>query len=231
LRTLTPPSPGGRGREIRRYTARAMDPINWNDRYVTKDTPWDSGEPSRELARIIEQGLAPPGRMLELGCGTGTNAVFLAQKKFEVTAFDLSPLAIEQARSRAAKAGVAAKFAVGDVLNLPDVGAPFDFVFDRGVYHHLRSVDLWGFLKTLERVTHAGSLYLTLAGNANEVRTGEGGPPQVHAHDLCKELLPLFDLVQLREFRFDGVVVDGQNISPLGWSALLRRRPRTAAEK
>ena len=205
----------------------AMDPFNWNERYANKDAPWDSGEPSRELGRILDQGLVKPGSALELGCVTGTNAVFLAQKKFDVTAFDLSPLAIEQASARAKAARVAPKLAVGDVLKLPDLGAGgFDFVFDRGVYHHLRSVDLWGFLKTLDRVTRAGTLYLTLAGNANECRPpGVEGPPQVHAHDLCKELAPLFDLVQLREFRFDGVVIEGKPVTPLAWSALLRRKP------
>ena len=201
-----------------------MDQVNWNDRYTSKDTPWDSGEPSRELQRVLQQGLIRPCRMLELGCGTGTNAIFLAQEHFDVTAFDLSPVAIAQAKQKAAHAKVSIEFAVGDLLHLPDPAKPFGLVFDRGVYHHMRTVNLFGFLKTLERMTHAGSLYLTLAGNANEAQPKEGGPPQVHAHDLCKELAPLFDLVQLREFRFDGVTVEGYCISPLAWSALWRRK-------
>lgn len=202
-----------------------MDQINWNDRYSNKDTPWDSGEASHELQRVLEQGLIRPCRALELGCGTGTNAMFLAQQRFDMTALDLSSLAIEQAKAKAARGRVSVRFEVADILRLPELGKPFEFVFDRGVYHHLRNVDLWGFLKTLERATHTGSLYLTLAGNANEVQGEEGGPPQVHAHDLCKELSPLFDLVQLREFKFFGVVVEGHSITPLGWSALWRRRP------
>jgi hypothetical protein len=85
-------------------------------------------------------------------------------------------------------------------------------------------VDLNRFRDALERVTQPGSLYLTLAGNANETPMPERGPPRVHAQELCLELSPLFDLVQLREFRFDGVVIDGQDVAPLGWSALLRRK-------
>lgn len=201
-----------------------QDIINWNERYATRDTPWDSGEPSRELRRILEERQIKPCRTLELGCGTGTNAVFLSQRGFDVTAFDLSPLAIEQARARASRAGFKIRFEQGDVLRLPDLGRPFSLVFDRGVYHHLRTVDLLGFLQTLQRVTEPGGLYLTLAGNANELDPEQKGPPRVHAHDLCKELQPLFDLVHLREFHFDGVVVEGQEIKPLAWSALLRRR-------
>jgi len=200
------------------------DTINWNERYVTKDAPWDSGEPSQELQRMVDQGLIKPSRTLELGCGTGTNAVFLAQHGFDVTAIDVAPLAVEQAKEKAKRANVKAKFLQGDVLKLPDLGQSFALVFDRGVYHHLRNVDLFGFLQTMAKATKPGSLYLTLAGNANDVRSDEGGPPVVHAHDLCKELAPLFDLVQLREFHFDGVAVEGRRIQPLAWSALLRRR-------
>jgi ubiquinone/menaquinone biosynthesis C-methylase UbiE len=164
--------------------------------------------------------------MLELGCGTGTNAVMLAQSGFDVTAVDLSPLAIEQATAKAARAKVNVRFKVANILQLPDLGPPFDLVFDRGVYHGIRTVDLFGFLQTLERVTRPGGLYVTLAGNANEVRPpgAEGGPPQVHAHDLSKELHPLFNVVLIREFRFDGIVVNGQPMQPLAWAAVLRRR-------
>lgn len=200
------------------------DTIDWNQRYVTKDAPWDSGEPSLQLQAVLDEGLVKPSRTLELGCGTGTNAVFLAQRGFDVTAIDVAPLAIQQSQAKADRGKVKVRFLQGDVLKLPDLGPPFAFVFDRGVYHHLRNVDLFGFLQTLNKVTQPGSLYLTLAGNANETRGAEGGPPVVHAHDLCKELAPLFNLIQLREFHFDGVTVDGRTIQPLAWSALLRRR-------
>ncbi|MBI3270428.1 MAG: class I SAM-dependent methyltransferase [Planctomycetes bacterium] len=203
--------------------------IDWNERYETRDTPWDSGEASRELARILDAGLVRPCRAFEVGCGTGTNAVELARRGFEVTGVDVSPLAVEQARHRVEEAKARVTLAVADIVEPGVLGGvvpagPYEFVFDRGVYHHLRRVALFGFLKALERLTSPGALYLTLAGNANEESPVLGGPPQVFAHDLCKELAPLFEVVQLREFRFDGVHVDGKLISPLAWSALLRRR-------
>jgi SAM-dependent methyltransferase len=162
--------------------------------------------------------------VLEIGCGTGTNALFLASKGFDVTAFDLAPLAIEKAKARAQQAGAKIRFFVGDAVKLPDLGAPFDLVFDRGVYHHMRRVDLKGFRDAIARQCAPGGHYLTLAGNANEIDPEEKGPPRVHAHDLCAELAPAFDLVQLREFRFDGVVIEGVEVRPLAWSALLRRK-------
>jgi hypothetical protein len=81
-----------------------------------------------------------------------------------------------------------------------------------------------GFRKALARVTQTGSFYLTLAGNANEKRPPENGPPVIKAEEIVAELGPLFDIVQLREFRFDGVVIDGKQVSPLAWSILVRRK-------
>ena len=203
------------------------DAIDWDQRYITKETPWDSGVPSQELQRVLREWPIKPCRTLELGCGTGTNAVYLAGQGFDVTAVELSAVAVEQAKARAAQAGVSVRFLHADLLRLPDLGPPFPFVFDRGVYHHLRTVDLDGFRRVLARVSPPGGLYLTLAGNANE-RELKDGPPRVHAHELCLELAPLFDLVQLREFRFDGVVIGGQPVRPLAWSALWRRKETSA---
>ena len=79
---------------------------DWNQRYIDESTPWDSGEPSKELTRALDQKLIEPCRVLELGCGTGTNAIFLARAGFSVTAVDLSEEALRQARSKAEAAGV-----------------------------------------------------------------------------------------------------------------------------
>ena len=198
---------------------------NWNERYATKNTPWDSGRPSEELKRVLSEFNIKPCDALEIGCGTGTNAVYLAHRGFRVTAMDIVPLAIEQACERAAANSVNVNFMQGDVLAPPTLGREFSFVFDRGCYHSVRQSFLPQFLRTLKHVTTTGSLYLVLTGNANDPGDPEKGPPRVQAHELCSELGTLFDLIQLREFYFDGVVIEGQEVRPLGWSALLRRKP------
>ena len=192
---------------------------DWDAKYRTGDTPWDSRETSRELTRVLEEYEINPGRALELGCGTGTNAIFLATRGFSVTAIDCAIPAIETARERAQSAGVEIDWHLADVQHFGADLAPFDFVFDRGVYHCCRRVDLDGYLATLAQVTRPGTLYLSLAGNVNEGVTT--GPPRVSATDICRELEPLFEIVHLREFHFmDAGGVQG----PLGWSTLLRRK-------
>jgi ubiquinone/menaquinone biosynthesis C-methylase UbiE len=197
---------------------------HWNDRYHNGNTPWDIGRPSTELQQVLGEFAIQPCRMLEVGCGTGTNAVYLARQGFEVHAFDLASLAIERARQRADEAGVKINFMVADALALPETGAPFDFIFDRGTYHVLRIDRLAAYLRVLRRVSAPGGYYLTLAGNANEPSPAGEGPPRVTAQEMVSELSTHFDLVQLREFRFDAVINGNRPFTPLGWSGLWRRK-------
>jgi SAM-dependent methyltransferase len=197
------------------------DPIHWDERYEKGNTPWETGQPSSELQRVIAEVPIQPSRAVELGCGSGANAVWLAQQGFDVTALDLSPRAIERARRRADEAGVRVRFLVADVLQPPaELSGPFDFFFDRGCYHVVRRENASAYRETLGRLTHPGTLGLVLAGNVREPH--DPGPPVVSEEELRAELGPLFDIVQLREFRFD----QGEGDMPrfLGWSCLLRRR-------
>ena len=98
---------------------------------------------------------------------------------------------------------------------------PFDFVFDRGCYHCCRGVDLEGYRATLRHVTRPGTLFLCLAGNANE--QSDEGPPRVTEEQIREELGELFEIEQLREFRFQD---PGGEDGPLGWSCLMVRRAR-----
>jgi SAM-dependent methyltransferase len=197
---------------------------SWDERYKSGDTPWDSGRPSEELVRVLAETNIAPCRAVELGCGTGTNAVWLAQRGFDVTAIDISPLALAQAQRRAADAGVRVQFLEANVLEpAPELAGPFDFFFDRGCYHVVRRDSVGAYLATLRRITHPGTTGLVLTGNAREPH--DPGPPVVSETDLREELGSVFAIVQLREFRFDTDEHGGVRF--LAWSALLRRPPRS----
>ncbi|MGD9854531.1 MAG: class I SAM-dependent methyltransferase [Planctomycetaceae bacterium] len=191
---------------------------DWNGRYASGDTPWDSGRPSREMLRVIAEHGIEPCRALELGCGTGTNAVALAEQGFEVTAVDCAPRALETARCKADAAGVSVNWIHADVQSLGGALHPFDFVFDRGCYHCCRRVDLQGYLNTIDHLTRQGSRVLILAGNANE--QSEHGPPRVTEEELRSDFGGMMQIVSLREFRFED---PGGSDGPLGWSILLAR--------
>jgi 2-polyprenyl-3-methyl-5-hydroxy-6-metoxy-1,4-benzoquinol methylase len=192
---------------------------HWEERYRTGNTPWQMAKPSGELVRVVTGDGITPCAAIDLGCGLGTHSIWLAQQGFEVTGVDISPLAIECARERAAAAGVRVRFLAADLLDPPDLGGPYGFFFDRGCYHIVRSIDVRRYLQTLEKITQPGSVGLVLTGNANEPRTG---PPVVAEEEIRRELGGLFEIVRLREFRFDPS--DSEPGRPLGWSCLLRRR-------
>jgi SAM-dependent methyltransferase len=160
-----------------------------------------------------------PCRALELGCGTGVNAVWLARRGFAVTGVDLSPLAIGRARRRAAGAGLAPRFLAADLTRPGVLRGPFDFFFDRGCYHAVRLADAAAYLQTLRRVTRPGSVGLVLTGNAAEPED-EVGPPVVEGWQLREELGSLFDILELRPFPFDAPRPGDWRY--LGWSCLLR---------
>jgi len=196
-----------------------MPAIDWNVHYQSDQPPWETGQPSSELARVIAEEKIQPCRVIELGCGSGINAVWLAQRGFDVTGVDFNEIAIERARQRAAEAGAAVRFLLADVLDFTASYEPFPFFFDRGCYHAVRDPHAEAYVRTLKRITAPGSLGLILTGNAREPHVP--GPPVVSEEQFHAELEPAFEIVRLREFRFDEA--EEASPGPLAWSCLLRR--------
>src|SRR5262245_19234876 len=97
---------------------------DWNARYAAGDRPWDTGIPDEHLVELVTAGAIAPSRTLEIGCGTGTNALWLAGRGFEVLGIDVAPLAIDRARAKAS----ACRFEVRDIF-APGLDERFDFVF------------------------------------------------------------------------------------------------------
>lgn len=97
--------------------------------------PWDSGVTPPELFEFVKKH--PPGRAIDLGCGTGTNVITLAQHGWDVIGVDFSRLAIQKARRKAEATKVKAQFKKGDVSKLQDIKGPFDLALDMGCFHNI----------------------------------------------------------------------------------------------
>jgi SAM-dependent methyltransferase len=107
------------------------------DYYRNGRPPWDSGITPPELVALVEgPGALTPGHALEVGCGTGTNAVYLARHGWRVAAVDLVDRAVRQAREKADAAGVDVTVLCGDATRLDEVGVPgpYDLFFDLSCY-------------------------------------------------------------------------------------------------
>jgi cyclopropane fatty-acyl-phospholipid synthase-like methyltransferase len=103
-------------------------------------TGWDTGITPPEVVEAFAGGHIPPGPALDLGCGTGTNAIYMAQQGRQVTGIDFAPRAIARARQKAQQAGLQEKvqFFVADVTRLKDLDLPqYAFALDIGCFHGL----------------------------------------------------------------------------------------------
>ncbi|RME90724.1 MAG: class I SAM-dependent methyltransferase [Anaerolineae bacterium] len=119
--------------------------------------PWDTGVSPPELLAFIEEH--SPGRAIDLGCGTGTNAITLAQHGWQVVAVDFAPRAIHIARRKARRAGVHVDFRVNDVTRLDDLAGPFDLALDIGCFHGLGERKK-AYLDQLDRLLAPGGFWL-----------------------------------------------------------------------
>lgn len=192
----------------------------WDSRYRSEDrAPWDIGRPSAELVKAVQGGTLKPCRAVVLGCGTGTNAIYLAQQGFDVTGIDIAPTALERAKEKAERAGVQVRWILADVTAPPELN-PFDFVYDRGCYHGVRRQNAAGYLTSLRQLTHPGSKVLILAGNANEER--HYGPPRVKESEIRGDFSQDFEFQWLNETHFETITAGEKGA--LAWSILLRRK-------
>lgn len=193
----------------------------WDSRYRGDSRPaWDKGFPSSHLKAAVEGGVIKPGRAVVLGCGTGTNAIYLAKKGFDVTAIDIAPTALNLAEEKAEKADVKVRWLLASVLAPPADLKKFDFIFDRGCYHGVRRNNAEAYVRTVKRLSRPGTNILVLAGNANEER--HYGPPRVKEEELRGDFSSAFDFVRLDTVHFDSV--DPNQKGALAWSVLLRRK-------
>ncbi|HYM50422.1 MAG TPA: class I SAM-dependent methyltransferase [Candidatus Limnocylindrales bacterium] len=122
--------------------------------------PWDIGRPQPVFVRLLGSGEIR-GSVLDVGCGTGENVLFLAERGLSATGIDGAPAAIEKARAKAQARGLDAHFTVADGLDLAVPAQPFDTVIDCGFFHVLADDERPRYLASLSRVLRpGGTLFL-----------------------------------------------------------------------
>jgi SAM-dependent methyltransferase len=199
------------------------DKERWEERYRTGDTPWDIGRPDFNLIDMVTKRPIPACKALEIGCGAGSNAVWLAQQNFQVTATDVSELAIQKAGERASDAGVDCTFLVADFLNDKVSGAPFGFMFDRGCFHSFDSDEERKQLaENVDWHLEKDGLWLSLIGSTDGPPR-EVGPPQRSARDIVIAVEPYFEILSLDSSHFDA----DSSEPPRNWVCLMRKRGKT----
>ncbi|MFO1077146.1 MAG: class I SAM-dependent methyltransferase [Planctomycetota bacterium] len=190
----------------------------WNEHYAQDFMPWDTGVVEPMLIEIAESGTLPVGKALDVGCGTGTNAIWLAQRGHTVLGVDIAPLAIDKARAKL-PAGLRCRFATLDFLTQEAEGGPFQLVFDRGCFHV--------FDEPAQRATFAARVAAALAPDGvwlSLIGSTEGpprdiGPPRRSLRDVTAAIEPHLEIVSVRAAEFREAPQPA-----MAWICLSRRR-------
>ena len=134
----------------------------WDEDY--RDIPfekldWETNNPDKEAVRLVKEKKIKGRKILDIGCGSGTQAIFFAKNGFDVTGIDIAPSAIKIAKERAEKENVKIKFQTGVSFDLHLKDNDFDFVWDRGCFHHCPPEMIEKFVKEVYRVLKKNGIY------------------------------------------------------------------------
>lgn len=168
-------------------------------RYRVGRPPWDTGVSPPELREVVEgpDALAP-GRALDLGCGTGTNAIYMACHGWEVTGIDFTgpPIATAEAKARDAGVGQRTHFLQGDATRLLDLPlrGPFDLALDIGCLHGLSPEGRAGYAAGLATLTRPGAVFLLYAFTPHRFM---GGMMGLTPDDVRTTFAPEFEVVEM----------------------------------
>ncbi len=118
------------------------DDEEWDDiykKYSLEEIPWHEDKPDKAFIELIEKNKIKIGVALDVCSGAGSNTIYLAKNGFDVTTIDISETATKIAQKRAEEAKVAkqCQFFSGDILKFKMSENNYDFIFDRGCYHHI----------------------------------------------------------------------------------------------
>ena len=174
---------------------------DWEDIYrehFLEEIPWHEDEPAEYLVDLLNKREIKIGVALDVCSGAGTNTVYLAEKGFDVTGIDISETATRIAEQRAEEVGVSknCKFFSGDVLKFNIQKDKFDFIFDRGCYHHIPRKDKPKFAKIICDSLKKGGKYLLLCFS-------DKNPPwkkNVSKEEIKENFSKYFDIGRIRDY-------------------------------
>jgi ubiquinone/menaquinone biosynthesis C-methylase UbiE len=191
----------------------------FNNAYVEGSAPWDIGRAQPPFVRLLDSGRIS-GRVIELGCGTGENALQFARSGLDVVGVDGSPEAIRQAQAKIAGTGVSATFEIGDVLDLGGDSEQFDTATDSGVFHVFEDEDRPRYSASVHRVLRPGGRLFILC--FSERQPGDWGPRRVTQRELRDTFTAGWSIESIDEAHFDIQISEMTEVA--AWLASITRR-------
>ena len=186
--------------------------------------PWDIGRPQPAIIKLAEAGKIR-GSVLDVGCGTGENILYLAAQGHESWGLDFVPVAIQRAKAKAAQRGIDAHFVVGNALELNNLGRQFDTVIDCGLFHTFTDEERPTFVKGLGEVLGSGGLVYILCFSDEE--PGTEGPRRITQQEIRDSFQKGWQVKQIEPIRFESAERPGRMAftpgGPKAWLATIER--------
>ncbi|MHA1924802.1 MAG: class I SAM-dependent methyltransferase [Candidatus Thorarchaeota archaeon] len=178
----------------------------WIGAYETTP-PWDIGHPQSVVIDLNESGELA-GRILDVGCGTGENAIFLADRGSDVVGIDFTQRAIEIAQVKSFERDVDIEFLVGDVLELDYHfrEMEFDVVLDSGLFHTLIDEERPLYVEQVTRVLKPGGSFFMLSFSVKQ--PGMTGPRRLSVSEITETFQERFQINFIRDFVYESNVHD-----------------------
>jgi ubiquinone/menaquinone biosynthesis C-methylase UbiE len=198
--------------------------------YRAGKPPWDIGRAQPAFVELANAGQIK-GSVLDVGCGTGDNALEMAERGHEAWGIDIVPMAIDQAKAKARLRGIEATFLVGDALEAEHLNRTFDTVLDCGLFHTFSDPERVLYEQQLAKVLPPGGV-LHLMAMSDWEDPAWGGPRRVSQADLLDTFRSGWRVDDIREARFSTLF---PNIKAHAWLATLVREapppPKRKAKK
>jgi len=133
----------------------------WDDFYSNREkgVPFFTNKPDENLVNYFEKKLLNPGKVLELGCGPGRNAIYFAEKGCLVDAVDLSQESIQWATERAKEKNVHVNFIYNNIFDLQIEEGTYDIVYDSGCFHHIAPHRRMNYINLVKKALKPGGYF------------------------------------------------------------------------
>jgi ubiquinone/menaquinone biosynthesis C-methylase UbiE len=180
--------------------------------------PWETGRPQPEFVRLEAEGEIV-GRVLDVGCGTGENALHFARAGHPTWGIDFARNAVERARAKAAERHLSVEFRTGSALELPKLGERFDTVTDSGLFHTLLDPHRPVYSESVRNALKPRGRFFVLSFSEDEP-TDWGGPRRISEEELRSTFADGWELRFLRRARYETTLpgVEGR-----AWLAAFQR--------
>ncbi|MGC8784846.1 MAG: class I SAM-dependent methyltransferase [Armatimonadota bacterium] len=187
----------------------------WQQRYresLPEQMPWHREQPAESLVEAVRRGLLPKGVTVDLGCGTGTDLMYLAQQGYRVIGVDIAIEPLRFARQRFRQAGLDIPLIQADARFLPFRDASIQLICDSGCFHSFAPEIRPMYARSVARVLKPGGILFMREFHADQPQPPEGGPYRLKLEEFFEVFTSYFRFLSVGEVYYHDLPPDRRRL-------------------